>query len=112
MAWCARMNLAHGPSDGERDNGVASMEWDTTQRRWVGGDRAEMIRRLANFSTDAEGDAGAIASACGCSAESLTVSPPAIAYDFANKFLDGAYFPQLGGVAADPRDRPALIAVE
>ena len=113
MEGCARMNLAHGPSDGARDNGVASMGWDTTHSRWNdGGDRGEMIRRSANFFTDAEGDAGAIASAFGCSAESLTVSPPAITDDFANMFLDGAYFPQLGGGAADLRDLPALLALE
>ena len=72
-------------------------------RRNGGGVRREMIRSLAKLFTDNGGDAAAIAAACGCSAESLTVSPPASAHDFANKFLDGAYFPQLDA---------ALLALE
>ena len=62
-----------------------------------------MIGRLEKCFTDNGGDAAAIAAACRCSAESLTVSPPASANDFANKFLDGAYFPQLDA---------ALLALE
>ena len=67
------------------------------------GVRGAMIGRLEKCFTDNGGDAAAIAAACRCSAESLTVSPPASANDFANKFLDGAYFPQLDA---------ALLALE
>ena len=59
------------------------------------GVRGAMIGRLEKCFTDNGGDAAAIAAACRCSAESLTVSPPARANAFANQFLDGAYFPQL-----------------
>ena len=67
------------------------------------GVRGAMIGRLEKCFTDNGGDAAAIAAACRCSAESLTVSPPASANDFAIKFLDGAYFPQLDA---------ALLALE
>ena len=86
--------LVHSLTDG----GMASM----VIGGWNGGTvRGEMIRASAKCFTDNGGDAAAIARACGCSAESLTVSPPASADDFANKFLDGTYLPSGPGRFAE-----------
>jgi len=99
MEWWANMNLEHGPSEGARDGRMARM---MAINGWNGGTvRGEMIRALAKCFTDNGGDAAAIARACGCSAESLTVSPPASADDFANKFLDGTYLPSGPGRFAE-----------
>ena len=91
------MNALHGPLGGSPVLGV----------------RGDVLRRLETIFTATGGDATAIAAACpGCSAESITRDPPAGAAEFAMMFLVGAYFPQLGGGAADSRDCPALLALE
>ena len=97
MEWCVDMNALHGPLGGAPVPGVL----------------CDVLRRLETSITATGGDATAIAAACpGCSAESITRDPPAGAAQFAIMFLGGAYFPQLGGEAADSRDCPALLAFE
>ena len=65
---------------------------DQEARAWrAAAQSGELIRLLENCFTEAGGDADAIASASGCTAESITADPPANAKDFAIKYLAGAY---------------------
>ena len=65
---------------------------DQEARAWrAAGKPGEIIRLLENCFTEAGGDADAIASAIGCTSESITADPPANAKDFAIKYLAGAF---------------------
>ena len=66
--------------------------YDQEARAWrAAAQPGYIIRLLENCFTEAEGDADAISSASGCTAESITADPPANANDFAIKHLAGAY---------------------